>query len=152
MSLVSVLMHDHHSHAGNCNGLFSNTALFLSTHNIHFPFSTPRKPFDSMLEGAADQTMEIRTSSCRRAVQNLEFVLQQMHTALMALTSYEANDIVVNSRKNPLKAWRRLQKRCDPTTGGRKRNLLRTIISPGRCSHFKLCSVSKTVCSGCSAV
>ena len=52
----------------------------------------------------------------------------------MALTSYEANDIVANSRKNPLEAWRRLQKRYDPTTGGRKRNLLRTIISLGRCS------------------
>ena len=31
-------------------------------------------------------------------VQNLKFVLQQMHTALMALTSYEANDFVANSR------------------------------------------------------
>ena len=69
---------------------------------------------------------------------NLEFVLQQMHTALMALTSYEANDTVANSRKKPLEAWRRLQKRYDPTTGGRKRNLLRTIISPGRCSLLEL--------------
>ena len=33
---------------------------------------------------------------------------------------------------------RRLQKRDDPTTGGRKRNLLRTIISPGRCSLLEL--------------
>ena len=71
-------------------------------------------------------------------MQNLEFVLQQRHTALMALTSYEANDIVANSRKNPLEAWRRLQMRYDPTTGGRKRNLLRTIISPGRCSLLEL--------------
>ena len=70
-------------------------------------------------------------TSVERGVQNLECVLQQMHTALMALTSYEASDIVANSRKNPLEAWRRLQKRYDPTTGGRKRNLLRTIISPG---------------------
>ena len=61
-----------------------------------------------------------------------------MQTALMALTSYEANDTVANSRKNPLEAWRRLQKRHDPTTGGRKRNLLRTIISPGRCSRLEL--------------
>ena len=30
----------------------------------------------------------------------------------------EANDTVANSRKNPLEAWRRLQKRDDPTTGG----------------------------------
>ena len=42
-----------------------------------------------------------------------------MHTALIALTSCETNDIVANSRKNPLEAWRRLQKRYDPTTGGR---------------------------------
>ena len=40
-----------------------------------------------------------------RGAQNLEFVLQQVHTSLMALTSYEANDIVANSRKNPLEAW-----------------------------------------------
>ena len=65
-------------------------------------------------------------------------MLQQMHTALMALTSCEANDIVANSLKNLLEAWRRLQKRCDPTTGGRKRNLMRTIISPGRCSLLEL--------------
>ena len=51
---------------------------------------------------------------------------------------YEANDVVANSRKNPLEAWRRLQKRFDPTTGGKKRNLLRTIISPGRCSLLEL--------------
>ena len=31
-----------------------------------------------------------------------------------------------------------MQKRYDPTTGGRKRNLLRTIISPGRCSLLEL--------------
>ena len=31
-----------------------------------------------------------------------------------------------------------MQKRCDPTTGGRKRNLLRTIISPGGCSPLEL--------------
>ena len=52
----------------------------------------------------------------------------------MALTSYEASDIVANSLKNPLEAWRRLQKRHDPTTGGRNRNLLRMIISPERSS------------------
>ena len=61
-----------------------------------------------------------------------------MHTALVALTSCEANDIVANSRKIPLEAWRRLQKGYDLTTGGRKRNLLRTIFSPGRCSLLEL--------------
>ena len=64
--------------------------------------------------------------------------MQQMHTALMDLTSYEPNDTVANSQKNPLEAWRRLQKRFGPTTGGSKRNLLRTIVSPGRCSLLEL--------------
>ena len=106
------------------------------------------KETEMMLEWAAEQPTEITTTAIDlelstdtnvdRVVQNLEFVLQQMHTALMAVTSYEANDIVANSRKNPLEAWRRLQKRYDPTTGGRKRSLLRTIISPGRCSLLEL--------------
>ena len=105
-----------------------------------------------MLEWAAEQPTEITTelinreflptaTNQERGVQNLEFVLQQLQTALLALTSYEANDTVANSRKNPLEAWRRLQKRYDPTTGGRKRNLLRTIISLGRCSHLELQAV-----------
>ena len=65
-----------------------------------------------MLEWAAEQTTGITTTAIDleflltdtnvdRGLQNLEFVLQQMHTALMALTSCEANDIVANSRKNP---------------------------------------------------
>ena len=102
-----------------------------------------------ILEWAAEQPTEITTTAIDleflltdknedRGVQNLEFVMQQMHTALMALTIYEANDIVANSRKNPLEAWRRLHKRYGPTSGGRKRNLLRTIISPGRCSLLEL--------------
>ena len=50
----------------------------------------------------------------KRGVRNLEFVLQQMHPALMALTTNKVDDSVVNSRKKPLEAWRRLQKRYDP--------------------------------------
>ena len=34
--------------------------------------------------------------------------------------------------------WRRLQKRYDPTTGGSKRNMLRTIMSPARSSLLEL--------------
>ena len=102
-----------------------------------------------MLEWAAEQSTEITTTAIDleflptdankdKGVRNLEFMLQQMHTALIALTSCEPSDIVANSRKNPLEAWRRLQKRYDPTTGGRNRNFLRTIISLGRCSLVEL--------------
>ena len=80
-----------------------------------------------MLEWAAEQATEVTTTAIDleflptdtnedRGVEILEFVLQQMHTALMALTSCEANDLVANSRKIPVEAWRRLQKRYDPTT------------------------------------
>ena len=109
-----------------------------------------------MLEWAAEQATESTTTeidleflptdtNVDRGVQNLECVLQQMHTALVALTSYKTNDIVANSRRNPFEAWRRLQKRHDPTTGGRKRNLLRTIISPGRCSLLELQEGARTL-------
>ena len=102
------------------------------------------KESEMMLEWAADQTTEITTTAIDleflptdvnegRGVKNLEFILKQMYTMLMDFTSGEANDMVGNSRKNPLEAWRRLQERYDPTAGGRKRNILRTIISPGRC-------------------
>ena len=75
------------------------------------------KDSEMMLEWAAKQPTEVTTTAIDleflptdtnedRGVQNLEFVLQQMHTALMALTSCEANDIVANSPKNPLEAWR----------------------------------------------
>ena len=112
-------------------------------------FAGVTKKSEMMLEWAAEQPTEIMKTAIDleylpmdtnedRGVQNLEFVLQQMHTAIMALTSYEANGIVANSRKTSLEAWRRLQKRYDPTTGGRKRNILRTFISPGRCSLLEL--------------
>ena len=43
-------------------------------------------------------------TNVERGGQYLEFVQQQMQAALMALTGYEANDMVANSRKNPLDA------------------------------------------------
>ena len=111
-------------------------------------FAVVIKESGMMLEWAAEQPTEITTAAIdleflpavtnvERGVQNLGFVLQQMHTALVALSSSETNDTVANSRKNPLEAERRLQKRSDPTTGRRKRNLLRTVNSPGRCSHLE---------------
>ena len=61
-------------------------------------FAGATKEFEMMSERAAEQPTEIATTAIGleflptvtkedRGVQNLEFVLQQMHTALMALTS-----------------------------------------------------------------
>ena len=82
-----------------------------------------------MLEWSAEQVTDITqeligleffptASNVERGAPVLEFVLQQM---LTALTNDGANDIVANSRRNPLETWRRLEKRHDPTTEGRKR-------------------------------
>ena len=68
-----------------------------------------------MMEWSAEQAREITRElidleflpasiNMERGVRNLDFVLQQMHTARMALTSCEANDIVADSRKNSLEA------------------------------------------------
>ena len=89
-------------------------------------FAGEIKESQTMLEWVADQTTEITTTAIDleflptgvnegRGVQNLEFILQQMYTMLMDLTSSEANDMVDKSRKNPLETWRRLQERYDPT-------------------------------------
>ena len=79
-------------------------------------------------DGESGQAMEITTehidleflpisTDVERGVRNLEFVLQQIHAALMALTSYEADDIVANSRKNPLEAWRNTARRQEVESG-----------------------------------
>ena len=104
-----------------------------------------------MWECSAEQVTEITVehvgieftptaTSIERGVLNLKFVLQQMHPALMALTSDEAN-----SRQNPLEAWQRLQTRSDPTAGGRKRKLLRTIIFSSTTLSFGTSSNHRTM-------
>ena len=108
------------------------------------------KESEMMLEWAAEQPTDITTTATDleflptdanedRGVQNLEFVLQQMHTSLMAHTRYEAKDKVANSRKNPLEAWRRLLEAIMARRQEEeKRNFLRTVISRGRCSLLEL--------------
>ena len=67
-------------------------------------------------------------------IQGITDLVQQLHAALSQLTDGESFDITQNSGAgNGLEAWRRLHRRYDPATGGRKRVLLRSIINPGRC-------------------
>ena len=69
------------------------------------------KEFEMVLVWSAEHATEITTTAidleflptdeCGTRSSNLEFVLQQMHTAVMDLASYGSNDTVANSRKNP---------------------------------------------------
>ena len=79
-----------------------------------------------------------------KRVDGLQQMLQQLFTVPVQLTEGESHELVMNCQKNPCEAWRRLQRRFDPVTGGRKRNLLRMIINPGRSSLQDLqCSMER---------
>ena len=78
-------------------------------------FVSAIKESEIMLEWSAEQVTETTmeheeseltptTTNAKRCVPNVKCVLQQMHTALTALTSYEGNDIVANWRKNPVRS------------------------------------------------
>ena len=63
------------------------------------------------------------TTNVERCVPNVEFVLQQMHAAVMALTIYEATALIEETIS---------------TRGGRKQHFLRTVLSLGKCSLLEL--------------
>ena len=67
-------------------------------------------------------------------VANLKELDHQVYSALLHLTEGDANDLVCNSDHCGAEAWRKLHRRFDPLTGGRIRNLLRSLISPQRCT------------------
>ena len=63
----------------------------------------------------------------------------QLHTVLVALADGESNGIVIGAgRTNGAEAWRKLHRRWDPATGGRKRNLLKSVINPPKCKTEEL--------------
>lgn len=57
----------------------------------------------------------------------------QLHVALLALTEGESFDIVLGAAPSGLEALRRLIRRWDPLSGGKRRVLLRQILVPDRC-------------------
>ena len=86
-----------------------------------------------MLEWPAELVFAPTTSKVERCVLKLECV---------CVCSRCTHDIDANSRETPLEAWRRLLTRYDPTSVGRNRKLLRTIVVLGDvlCWSFKLVS------------
>ncbi|CAK0841849.1 unnamed protein product [Prorocentrum cordatum] len=69
-------------------------------------------------------------------IDHIDEMVAQLHTAIQQLVT---GDITQNVDKgNGLECWRRLARRFDPSTGGRKRNLLKQVLSPGRCKLEEL--------------
>ena len=110
-----------------------------------FVVSVFGEPFRRVLEWAAEHDAPVGATDWTAAfgpdtidpddkIAELDDKVYQLHTALQQLTTGEPFDISRNVGKgNGLECWRKLSRRYDPATGGRKRNLLRQILTPGRC-------------------
>ena len=68
-------------------------------------------------------------------IPSLDDKCDQLYRVLSSLTTGESEDLVVgcaNLDASGFEAWRRLNRRWDPVTAGRKRNILRAILNPER--------------------
>ena len=65
-------------------------------------------------------------------VSNISELRRELWDALLMLTEREPFDIVLNTGECGIESWRKLTRRYDPSTGGRKRALLNAILSPAR--------------------
>ena len=84
------------------------------------------------LHWAATQEDPILQAEVDAIIENASEISEGLYSALAQLTEQEALDIVKNCpRGNGLEAWRRLTRRFDPQTVGRKRALLGKILAPG---------------------
>ena len=64
-------------------------------------------------------------------IANIEELRRELFDVLLMVTEKEPFDLVLNSSCG-FEAWRKLSRRFDPTTGGRKRALLNAILTPNR--------------------
>eukprot|EP00438_Fugacium_kawagutii_P008184 Skav214678 [mRNA] locus=scaffold923:680348:681763:+ [translate_table: standard] len=65
-------------------------------------------------------------------IENIEDLRKEVWDALLMLTEKEPFDIILNANECGFEGWRRLNRRYDPLTGGRKRALLNAILTPSR--------------------
>ncbi|CAK9035105.1 unnamed protein product [Durusdinium trenchii] len=87
---------------------------------------------DSMKAEFGEETPEQET------IPDLESKDAQLYAVLQTLCEKEAFTLVRSAGKGKgLEAWRRLCKRFDPSTGGRRRALLRSVLNPNRCNKVE---------------
>ena len=92
------------------------------------------------LEDAVDfdileQKFEYDELTNDQGIRDIADKCDQLYRVLSSLTTGESEDLVVgcaNLKASGFEAWRRLNRRWDPVTAGRKRNILRAILNPER--------------------
>ena len=81
-----------------------------------------------------------------KTIEDIESIDSQLYAMLQTLCEKEAFTIVRSAGKNlGLEAWRRLVKRYDPTTGGRRRSMLRHILTPQKVTKIEELSAAVEV-------
>ena len=97
--------------------------------------------FRAVLEWAEDQEQPITPEDLEVQfgaegaddyVDNIEGKDSQLHVALQSFTEGESFDIVLGATPHGVEALRRLIRRWDPASGGRRRVILRQIVQPER--------------------
>eukprot|EP00438_Fugacium_kawagutii_P020302 Skav211652 [mRNA] locus=scaffold1290:312904:315642:- [translate_table: standard] len=103
---------------------------------------------DDVLEWAEERDTEVDdpalaaafgdVNPSHKAVPDLGSINQQLYAILQTLCEKESFTIVRSAGKgNGLEAWRKLVKRFDPSTGGRRRAMLRSILNPSKCGRVE---------------
>ena len=120
---------------GNVEGDFRKWARSIDNLFI----TTFGREFIEILEYILEQEDAIEMSAMESAfgtgtiaaINDLEDKADQIHRVLLTLTSGETEDLMVGA-SNGFEAYRRVHRRWDPRTSGRKRNILRAILQPER--------------------
>ena len=98
---------------------------------------------DTALEWAEERTGEIQEADIddqfgdladdNDKIENIGLIDMDVYRLLLQYMNGESYSIVKNTRRGRgLEAYRRLARRFDPATGGRRLNMLRTVLQPGR--------------------
>lgn len=100
-----------------------------------------RKELREVLQWSEERDSPIKDSDVRATygpsadpidqIANIEELRRELYDVLLMVTEKEPFDLVLNSSCG-FEAWRKLSRRFDPTTGGRKRALLNAILTPNR--------------------
>ena len=78
------------------------------------------------------------TKPTEHTVPELDAKNRQLYAVLQTICEKEAFTIVrAAGKSNGLEAWRRLCKTYDPSTGGRRRALLRSVLNPSRVNKIE---------------
>ena len=79
-----------------------------------------------------------QTNPAQEYIEDLETKDAQLYAVLQTLCEKEAFALVRGAGKgHGMEAWRRLCKRFDPSTGGRRRALLKGVLTPQKCNRVE---------------